>query len=251
MKKPIDCLIASKEPDISTMAIFSPDLSYNSSPHTSIPPPPKPISPLHPTFPLTSRKIPRRLPRHTHKHIMRNHPPRAPIPALAGLTLRPRIPHRIRHTVHTPHRAQHRRRNRPLQSRDQHSAQGGRQVLAKVLVRALRAVERQHGFLGRGRGGLDLLVRGVFEGVRDFRCFAEAADAGAVPGADEEGGDAGEENEAGLEKRLVGDVFWPGQSCTYPYSLATWSCTIAIFADVLIRSLAGEFGSRFGCSSIT
>lgn len=65
-------------------------------------------------------------------------------------------------------------------------------VLVEVLVGALRSVEGQHGALGGGRGGLDLLVRGVFEGVRDLGRFTEGADTAAVPGADEEGGDAGE-----------------------------------------------------------
>jgi hypothetical protein len=36
-----------------------------------------------------------------------------------------------------------------------------------------------------------LFVGCVFIGVRDFGCFAEAADAAAMPDADEECGDAG------------------------------------------------------------
>lgn len=43
---------------------------------------------------------------------------------------------------------------------------------------------------------MDLFVGGVFEGVGDFGGFAVAAYACAVPDADEEGGDAGEEDVA-------------------------------------------------------
>jgi hypothetical protein len=42
-----------------------------------------------------------------------------------------------------------------------------------------------------------LLVGRVFEGVRDLGGFAEGADAAAVPGADEDCGDGGEEDVAG------------------------------------------------------
>lgn len=48
----------------------------------------------------------------------------------------------------------------------------------------------------------------VFEGVRDFGGFAEEANAPAVPGADKEGGDGGEEDVAGVEM-LVGS--WSGR----------------------------------------
>lgn len=61
---------------------------------------------------------------------------------------------------------------------------------------ALRAVEGVHGLGLGGRGGGDLLVGGVFVGVGDFGEFAEAADARAEPGADEEGGDGGGEGVA-------------------------------------------------------
>lgn len=70
-------------------------------------------------------------------------------------------------------------------------------VLAEVLVRALRRVEGEERLLGRGGGGLHLLVRGVLEGVGDLGCFAEGAHAAAVPGADEEGADGGAEDVAG------------------------------------------------------
>jgi hypothetical protein len=42
-----------------------------------------------------------------------------------------------------------------------------------------------------------LLVGRVFEGVWDLGGFAEGTDASAVPGADDEGGDSGEEDVSG------------------------------------------------------
>ena len=52
---------------------------------------------------------------------------------------------------------------------------------------------------------MDLFVRGVFEGVGDFGGLTEGAYAAAVPGADEEGGDGGEEDVAGFSG-LVGFI---------------------------------------------
>jgi hypothetical protein len=129
---------------------------------------------------------------------MRQHPQRTIVPPLPSLLPTPRIPNRINNAIHTPHRAQRRRHNRVLESRNQHSAQRRDVVLVEVLVCALRAVEGQHGGLCGGRGCLHLFVGGVFVGVGDLGCFAEGAYAAAVPGAHEEGGDCGEENVAGV-----------------------------------------------------
>lgn len=67
-------------------------------------------------------------------------------------------------------------------------------VLAEVLVRALRRVEREHGLLRRGRSGLDLLVGRVLERVGDLGRLAQPSDVAAVPDADEEGANDGTEN---------------------------------------------------------
>lgn len=71
-------------------------------------------------------------------------------------------------------------------------------VLVEVLVTALGGVEGEELGLALGGvvGGVDLLVRGVFEGVGDLRGFAEAADAGGEDAAGEEGADYGEEDKA-------------------------------------------------------
>ena len=55
-----------------------------------------------------------------------------------------------------------------------------------------------------------MLVGRVFEGVRDLGGFAEAADTAAVPGADDDGGDGGEEDVAGdmLVEELRGKTGW-------------------------------------------
>ena len=127
---------------------------------------------------------------------MRNHPQRPIIPPLPALLPTPRIPNRINHPVHTPNRAQHRRRNGPPQSGNKQSAEDGGVVLAEVLVRALRRVEGEERLLRSWGGGLHLLVRGVLEGVGDLGRFAEGAHAAAVPGADEEGADGGAEDVA-------------------------------------------------------
>ena len=150
-----------------------------------------------PTYPahLSHDKIVSRLAAHKHHGIVRNHPQRAIVPPLATILATPGVTHRVNHAIHTPHRAQYRRRNRISQSADEHGAEGGDVVLVEVLVRALRRVEGQHCGFGLRRRGLHLFVRGVFVGVGDLGCFAEAADAAAVPGADEEGGDAGGEDE--------------------------------------------------------
>ena len=69
-------------------------------------------------------------------------------------------------------------------------------VLAEVLVGTLGRVEDKHGLLRGRRSSLDLLVGGVFEGVGNLCCLAEAADAGAVPDTNEEGADNGAEDVA-------------------------------------------------------
>jgi hypothetical protein len=126
---------------------------------------------------------------------MRQHPQRTIVPALAALTAI-RVAQRIHDAVDRPHGAQRRRRNRELETGNRHGAERGRVVLVEVLVRTLRRVEGEHGLGGRRGCGLDLLVRGVFEGVRDFGGLAERANAAAVPGTDDEGGDGGEEDVA-------------------------------------------------------
>ena len=78
-------------------------------------------------------------------------------------------------------------------------------VLIEVLVRALGRVEGEHSGPGWGRGGLNLFVGCVFVGVRNLGCFAEAANAAAVPGTDEERGNAGGEDVA-VEHKLVGGL---------------------------------------------
>ena len=82
------------------------------------------------------------------------------------------------------------------ESRDEQTTHSRKVVLAEVLVTALRGVEGEELGLLLGRGGLDLLVGGVFVGVGDLGSFAEAADTDTKVGAGEEGGDYGEEDVA-------------------------------------------------------
>ena len=128
---------------------------------------------------------------------MRNHPQRTIIPPLTALLTTVRVPNSIHNAVDTPHSSEDSSSDRPPQSTDKQCANDGGVVLAEILVRALSRVEGKHGFLGRRRGGLHLLVRGVFEGVGNLGCLAEGTDAAAVPGADEEGADNGAEDVAG------------------------------------------------------
>jgi hypothetical protein len=128
---------------------------------------------------------------------MRQHPQCTIVPPLATILTTPRVSNRIHNPVDTPHRAQHTSRDRVSQASNEQSSQRGDVVLVEVLVGALRAVESQHGGLCGGGGGLHLLVGGVFEGVGDLGCFAEAANARAMPRADEEGGYCREEDVAG------------------------------------------------------
>jgi hypothetical protein len=70
-------------------------------------------------------------------------------------------------------------------------------VLIEVLVSALRRVEEEHGRGFGGRGGLHLFVGGIFVRVRDLSEFAVLADMDeALPGADKECGESGEEDVA-------------------------------------------------------
>jgi hypothetical protein len=127
---------------------------------------------------------------------VRQNPQNTIVPALATLATI-RVPNRIDDAVDRPHSSQNSRRGGVLEAGNRHCAQSSRVVLVEVLVRALGGVEGQHGFGRRGRCGLDLLVGGVLEGVRHFGGFAECADAPALPGADYEGRDGGEEDVAG------------------------------------------------------
>lgn len=79
-------------------------------------------------------------------------------------------------------------------------------------MRPLRAVEGDHGVGAGWGGGLDLLVRRIFIGVRDFGALAVAADEGGVPGADEKGGDGGDEDEA-VRRELAGLRGWDWGCC--------------------------------------
>lgn len=127
---------------------------------------------------------------------MRQQSQRAIISSLSTRLGTPRVSNTICDATHAPHRAQRCRENWVLEASNQHCANRIEVVFVEVLVCALGGVEGQHGGLGRGRGGLDLFVGGIFEGVGDFGGFTIAADASAEPGANEEGGDSCEEDEA-------------------------------------------------------
>lgn len=146
---------------------------------------------------LSHSNLVRRDTAHDNQRIMRNHPQRTIVPSLATLLTTVRVPNSIHNTVDAPHSAEDSCSDGPPQTRDQECADDGGVVLAKVLVRALSRVEGKHGLLRCGRGRLDLLVGGVFEGVRDLCGFAEGADAASVPGTDEEGADDGAKDVAG------------------------------------------------------
>lgn len=123
---------------------------------------------------------------------MHQHPRSTVVPPLAALLTTLCVSDGINHPIDAPERAQNRRRNRPPQPANKQCANDGGVILVEVLVRALSRVEGQHCFLGRGGSGLNLLVRGVFEGVGNLRSFAERTNASAMPEADEEGTDCSE-----------------------------------------------------------
>lgn len=146
---------------------------------------------------LSHRNLVRRDTGHDDERIVRQHPRRTIVPALTTLLTTVCVTHSIHDPVDAPDRAQDSGSYRPPESRDQERADDGRVILAEVLVRALGRVEGQHGLLRAGRRGLDLLVRGVFEGVRYLGRFAEGPDATAVPGTDEKRADDGAEDITG------------------------------------------------------
>jgi hypothetical protein len=142
------------------------------------------------------RKLVRTRRRHTKQPKMHNLPQRSVIPALASLLSSRLVSNSIHHTVRRPQRTHDAHRPGVPEPRNQHGCESGRVVLVEVLVGALRAIEGDHCRGARGRSGLDLFVRGIFVGVGNFGGLASAANVGAVPDADEECGDAGEEDVA-------------------------------------------------------
>jgi hypothetical protein len=167
------------------MSIILALLYILSNPVTQTPQPPS----------LSHRNLPRRNPTHNNHPILRQYPRNSIIPPLPPL-LPIRIPMRINHTINTPRSTQHSRCARVLQARDEHRGEPDGDVLVEVLVPALRAVEGVESLLALGRGRLHLLVGGVFVGVGELCGASEGADAEAEVGADEEGGDGGEEDVA-------------------------------------------------------
>lgn len=142
--------------------------------------------------------------RHENQRVVRQHPRGTVVPALAALLAAVCVTNSVHNPVDAPDCAQNGSSHRPSEARDQECANDGGVVLAEVLVGALGRVERQHGLLARGSCGLDLLVRGVFEGVRDLGCLAEGTNTAAVPGTDEEGADDGAEDIAGSSQSMFG-----------------------------------------------
>jgi len=118
-------------------------------------------------------------------------------------------------------------------------------------VAALGAVEEVvlHGGIagGAGGGGVDLGGgcggEGVGLGVGDSGGFAEGADAGAVPEAEEEGGGCGEEDVAGggvLVSRTNGEygvIGGQNDENTYPYSLGTVMVTEGVKLIFVVASM--------------
>lgn len=146
---------------------------------------------------LSHSNLVRRDTGHDNQRIMRQHPRRTVVPALATLLTTVCVTHSIYNPVDAPDGSQYSGSYGPSEARDQECADHGGMVFAKVLVRTLRRVESQHRLLGAGRRGLDLLVRSVLEGVWDLGRLAERSDAATVPGTDEEGADDGAEDVAG------------------------------------------------------
>ena len=155
----------------------------------------KPSSFLHCNLQcLSHRNLVRRDSGHDNQRVVRNHPQSAVVPALTTLLTTVCVSNSVNDPVDAPDSSENGCRDRPAEARDQKCAEDGGVVLVEVLVRALSRVEGKHGLLGRGRCGLDLLVRCIFEGVGDLCGLAERADAAAVPGANDEGADDGAED---------------------------------------------------------
>lgn len=145
---------------------------------------------------LSHSNLVRRDTAHDDQRVVRNHPSRTVVPALTALFTTVCVPDSIHHPVDAPHSSEDSCSNGPPKARDQECADDGGLVLAEVLVCALSGVEGKHGLLGGGRGGLNLFVGGVFEGVRDLCGLAEGTDTAAVPDTDEEGADDSAEDVA-------------------------------------------------------